>query len=151
VSDSTQHTLAAMAALLDQGHLVHGLSRVLTLAGLLAGPVALILGHKLSPAACGVALLVALVGLAETWFAVRVGIDAKLMRHLAEVAAAGPLDLAAFDEGMRRAGLVKAPTPGRDLDDRMTGAWRLLSRQAAFFALQVLLVLAGGAMIGAGA
>lgn len=151
MSDSTPHALAAAAALLDQGRLVHGMSRVLTIAGLLAGPATLMLGHKLSSAACGFALLVAVVGFAETWFAVRVGIDARLMRHLAEIAASGPLDLDAFDQGMQGAGLVKAPTPGRNLEDRLAGARRLLSRQSAVFAFQVLLVVAGGAIIGAGA
>jgi hypothetical protein len=130
----TERTLATMAALLSQGQTVHLTALALALVVLL-GPGALWLQAA--------ALL--LVGL-ETYLALRVGLDAQLFERLAREAAAGGLDLEAFDRGLLDAGLLgslrESPARPRPLEARLEGAMRLFKLQALLAAGELALTLA---------
>jgi hypothetical protein len=74
----------------------------------------------------------------ETFYAVRVGLDAALFHRLS----AGPeaVDFDNLDKALVRLGLVGEPRPGRSTADRVAGAFRLLQRQAVMLGLQVALI-----------
>ncbi|KMM77218.1 hypothetical protein ACP93_03225 [Xanthomonas sp. NCPPB 1128] len=136
---STPLELRAMAAVLRQ---VAPLDRLSLL--LLAVTVALAAwyaggGALLAVVWCGVA---ALAGLLQRYWAARVGLDVALL----EAVLAEP-DLqragADLDAALQRLGLLRTLPPPRDWLARWQGMRRLLRRQLACFALQVLaLVLA---------
>ncbi len=90
-----------MAALLRQGRLIHGLALVLLLAtgGLAAG---LALDGRLAGLPAWLLAIAMLAGLAETWFAFRVGLDEQLFAALG----AGQLTLPTLDSGLAGLGLV---------------------------------------------
>jgi hypothetical protein len=134
---ASRQLIAAAACLLDQGRIVDGLSRLLTAAALLVLLLPAVL--PASPQSLSVATLaaVALVGILETFFAVRVGLDAALFHRLS--AGHDALDFDNLDNALIRLRLVSAPLPGRSTPDRIAGASRLLYRQAAMLALQICL------------
>lgn len=111
--------LAATSALLHQGGALH-----LTAVGLTVGSLATRPGPILGTLA--VAALAA-----ETVFAVRVGLDARLFDVAARL---DPEDAAgaALDAGLVAAGLVPAPPPDRPWSARIAGARRLLRAQTSF-------------------
>src|SRR6266852_4691552 len=83
--DSTSRQLiAAAACLLDQGRAVDGLSRLLTAAALLVLMLPAVLPASTQRLPAAILAGVALMGTAETLYAVRVGLDAALFRRLAE-------------------------------------------------------------------
>ena len=133
--EPTAGLAAAAAALLAQGKVVDGVSRLLT-AGSLIGLVAF---PGMSRLATATFVAAALLGLAETYFAVRVGLDAALFRRLAKVP-----DLAGFDAAMLRLGLLSQAKAGRPVEARVAGARRLFTRQAAALALQSAVLIGGG-------
>jgi hypothetical protein len=136
--------IAAAACLLDQGRVVDGLSRLLTAAALLVLllPAVLPAGPQRLPAV--ILAAVALLGMVETFFAVRVGFDAALFHRLS----AGPdaLDFTNLDNALMRLGLASEPRPGRSTTDRVAGASRLLYRQATMLALQICLIAAAAVL-----
>ena len=145
--DATRRLAATTAALLDQGRIVDGLSRPLTAAALIGLMLAPVLAGR-SPAPTMFLLgLVALCGIVEAWFAMRVRFDAALLHRLAE--AADPPDLAALDTALLRLGLLPPAKGGRPLAERAQGARRLLFRQAAALIAQVALILAAGVLAAA--
>lgn len=127
------------AAFLEQGRSLDRLSRLLT-----AGTVILLLSialfaRQMSPetwnlvaAALG---LTALLGLAELYFAFRVGFDAALFRELAAGTSLTRLDQ--LDASLTWLGLRPKAAGSRSLDDRIGGARKLLYRQALCLALQL--------------
>jgi hypothetical protein len=133
-----ERELGVTAALLSQGRLVHLTALALVLALLLTP------GEGL--AWLGIRTAVLLLAGLETWLAVRVGLDAQLFEGLAKEARSGPLDLAAFDQGMRNAGLFGAGLfgelpPPRPVEARLEGAMRLFKLQALLAAAELALVL----------
>lgn len=122
-------TLAVTAALLERGADLNRLSALLTASTLL-------LPLFVPPPVAFILLAAALAGVAELYFAARVGLDAALFRRLEE----NP-DLAALDQGLAALGLLPPGKGGRPLAPRIAGARRLLIRQAIAFLLQVLLIL----------
>jgi len=66
----------------------------------------------------------------ETYFAVRAGLDARVLSRFADKTLTGGVDLEAFDKGLRSAGLVKASPPPRSLDQRMAASLDLFRRQS---------------------
>lgn len=132
---------AVAAALLAEGRTVHGLSVMLTAAAAAVLPFATWLA---APLALPLALtFVVVAGLAETWLAMRVGLDAALFGRLAAQAGASGPDLTAFDRAMAAARLMPPGKAGRPLAARIGGARRLLVLQGVALALQAAAGLAG--------
>jgi hypothetical protein len=133
---SSMYAAAVMAALFAQGRVLHSLALALFLAIFVmtasrAGTVS---------TTCCATGLVAL--LAETYFAVRVGLDAALFERLA--CDVEP-DLAALDASLASAGLRGTPKTTRSLAERMTGARYLFAFQgAAVVALALILIATVG-------
>jgi hypothetical protein len=117
------HALGATAALLRQGSVLHLTTLALMIPTVL-GP-----GGWLALVAIGIVAC-------ETWFALRVGLDARLFARLAEEARDGRLDLAAFDAGLVESGLLGSPPPNRSVAARVAGALRLLKVQGALVVAQ---------------
>jgi hypothetical protein len=136
LADAWPATIAA--ALLRRGAMVHAMSAALTVAALLGGVTAAVLGLR------GVwpfATVVVVAGLVEFWLAARVALDADLF------AALGEGDLDRFDATMHRLGLMPEGKAGRPIDARIRGALRLLKLQAAMLLIQFAAPIAGMMLI----
>jgi hypothetical protein len=139
-SVSDRDVLASAAALLDQGECIDWLSRalmVLSLATLAAFGILDI--TKPVPAALLASSV--LMGIAELYFAIRVGFDAALFRRLADTPAA--VDFAKLDGALTTLGILAPGKTARTLAQRTSGALRLFRCQASLAAAQTLLFLAG--------
>ncbi len=143
-TDSAKRQMIVVAAaLLAQGSLIDRLSRCLTVASLVGTVgVALLVGRS------GIAIIlllgaVALTGLVELWFSVRVAIDARLFQSLS-AEDDGP-DWTALDAALTGLGLMPPGKAGRPPELRIAGALRLLRYQAAALAVQFAFVFAGAA------
>lgn len=136
--------LAAAADLLDQGQIVNRLSLALTAIaiGVLLLPV-----FPASPATVPTAAVVALVGLAELFLALRVSLNAALLRRLANDAAADRLDVGAFDSALLALRLTPAGGAGQPIARRFSGTRRLLLWQSAALVVQVVVAIAGGSTV----
>jgi hypothetical protein len=140
-----RYLLAAAASLLDQGEVIDRLSRPLTIAaliGLVAG-----LGVELGALLTAALLLVALVGLIETYLALRTGFDAALFHRLARDEEGSALDLGKLDAALLELGLLPKAKAGRAVEPRVLGARRLLTLQGLALALQVAVVVFGTALV----
>ena len=128
---STHETLAVTVALLDQGGRIDRLSCALTIAGTASVLAIVLLGAEMP---VPTALLAASVvcGMAELYFAIRVGFDAALFRRLADMPNAP--DLAALDTALGNLGLLPSAKTGRSLEQRTAGACRLFRWQAGLLA-----------------
>jgi hypothetical protein len=132
--------LAAAADLLDQGQIVNRLSLAVTA---IAAAVLLVPVFPASTAFIPTAMLVVLAGIAELLLAVRVGLDAALLRRLAEEAAADRLDVAGFDAALLSLRLMPASKAGRPIPKRFAAAKRLLAIQSAALFVQLAIAMAG--------
>ena len=135
MTDPDRQTLTTLAILLRQGNRIDRLSRPLTLGALLLlmahGP----LGLTLSPAFL---ILIAALGLAEAWFAARIGLDAALFADLARPESGA--NLTGLDAALTNLGLLPRAKAGRPLGPRAKGAMRLLQYQMAALLGQIALV-----------
>ena len=127
-ADQTRHSLIIAASLLEQGNRIDALSRGFTLVAV-AGFVVFGVGIALPTLVCVGA--VAVLGLFELYLAIRVGLDAALLRHLADG------DVPGFDAAMMQLGLLPVAKAGRPVADRIAGARGLLRRQAAVLMGQI--------------
>jgi hypothetical protein len=137
---ASRQLIAAAACLLDQGRVVDGLSRLLTATALLVVMLLTVLPanpQKLPTAILGA---VALLGVVETFFAIRVGFDAALFRWLAAEPRAADVD--GIDTALIRLGLIAERRAKRSAAERIAGASRLLYRQASMLGLQLALIVA---------
>jgi hypothetical protein len=135
---------ASVAAdLLAHGSGVHRLSAVLTVVALASVP-AMALVRPDRPA-MALATLAVLAGLAELWFALRVGFDARTFARLAR----GDITASDFDAAMATLELMPAGKTGRPIAARAGGALRLLAWQAALLLAQVALLIAAGWLLAA--
>lgn len=125
---------ALVANLLDQGRVIH----LLAVALCAGGTVALLLLPGWGAGLVSAAVL--LLGLGETWMALRVGFDAGCFRSIAE--GADGLDLEGFDLALGQLGLLPPGKAGRPLARRVAGAKRLLVLQGALLSAQLGLLLA---------
>jgi hypothetical protein len=89
--------------------------------------------------------LTVLLGLAELYFAFRVGFDAALFRELATGAALTGLDQ--LDASLTWLGLRPKAAGSRPLDDRIGGARKLLRRQTLCLALQLVTMVVGAGIL----
>ena len=149
MSVSAQEVLWCTAALLDQGRIVDRLSRPLTIAALVGLLIAPALDADLARRSVTLAIAVAIAGLAETYFAVRVSFDAALFHHLAGSTAPGEAVFTATDAAMTQLGLLPAAKVGRSAEARAAGAKQLLRWQILACVIQVASGL-GGALIALG-
>jgi len=141
--DSTPRRLiAAAACLLDQGRAVDGLSRLLTAAALLVLMLPAVLPASTQRVPAAILAAVALLGMAETLYAVRVGLDAALLRRLATEPE--PFDLDGIDTALIELGPIAEPRADGSVGSR--GARRLLYRQSALLVLQIGLIPAAAAL-----
>jgi hypothetical protein len=141
MTEPTRDLLFCAAALLDQGRTIDRVSRPLTAAALIG---ILVYPAIIGPASwvlVGFAMLVALAGLAEAYFASRVGFDRALFNQLATAAEAP--DFTGIDAALTRLGLLPAAKLGRAAEARIAGATRLLKFQILALVAQVLFVVAG--------
>jgi hypothetical protein len=141
MTEPTRDLLCCAAALLDQGRTIDRLSRPLTataLIGVLVYPTIIGLASWIL---VGFAILVALAGLAEAYFATRVGFDAALFHQLASAPEAP--DFAGTDAALTQLGLLPAAKRGRPTEARVAGARRLFGFQILALVVQVLSVLVG--------
>lgn len=134
------------AALLACGRLIHALSCGLTLIALAAAGYAGFIGSGRGLALCAA---VALAGLLQCWFALRVAFDAALFDALCEGRGLDANDMAGFDAAMQALDLLPAHKAGRDWRLRCAGALRLLRWQIGLACLQAVLWLLGLAVLGA--
>lgn len=140
---STPIELELVAALLRQGRSLNALSRLLIL--LAGGWLTLMAAGLAAPQTASLAALFAslLLGLAQLYFALRVGLDAELLRALAQDARARGGDLGpsttALDDALRAQALQPADRPARDWTQRLAGARRLWRGQILALLLQLLL------------
>jgi hypothetical protein len=127
VTDERAHeqALSAAAALLEQGRVLHVASLFFFLA------VIYVASRTAAPYGPLAAFVGSAVAVLETYLAVRVGLDTRLFRRLADQARDGRLDFEAFDEGMLRAGLTSRQGQERDVFERIRGGRALFARQAA--------------------
>jgi hypothetical protein len=138
VDSADRQLLATTAALLDQGRLIDGLSRVMTAAALIGLMLWPAIGGPLR-LAVGTMLLVALAGAIELVLAIRVGFDAALFHRLAQ--GTGSLD--GLDGALAELGLLPRAKAGRAAAARARGARRLLLRQGTMLAVQLALAILG--------
>jgi hypothetical protein len=141
MTEPSRDLLFCAAAILDQGRTIDRLSRPLTAAALIGILVYPTIIGPASRVPIGFALLVALAGLAEAYFAIRVGFDAALFHQLAGAPEAP--DFARTDAALTRLGLLPAAKPGRPAEARIAGAKRLFRFQSSALVAQVLSVLVG--------
>lgn len=141
MSDPARDLLLCAAALLDQGRTVDRLSRLLTavaLVGILLYPAMTMPPPRML---AGCAVLVAIAGLAEAYFAIRVGIDAALFHQVAR--APGAIDFAGTDVALMQLGLLPVTQLGRPAESRVAGARWLFRLQVFALVTQVLSVFVG--------
>ena len=141
MTEPARNLLVCGAALLDQGRTVDRLSRPLTAAALVGMVVYPVITGRQPWVLIGFAMLVALSGLVETYFAIRVGFDAALFHQLASAPAAP--DFAGMDAALARLGLLPAAKHDRPAEARVAGAKRLFGFQTLALVVQVLSVLIG--------
>jgi len=136
--------LAAAADLLDQGQIVNRLSLAVTA---IAIAVLLLPVFPASSATVPTAIIVALVGLVEIFLALRVSLNAALLRRLANDAADDRLDVAAFDSALLALKLTPAGGAGQPIARRFAGTRRLLVWQSTSLAVQVVVAVIGGSTV----
>ncbi|AWH19074.1 hypothetical protein C1922_18040 [Stenotrophomonas sp. ZAC14D2_NAIMI4_7] len=131
--------LPMMHLLLRQGRWPAALSLGLLLVGLL------LLGIEpgLAMIAAGLVLLSVALGVVQAYFAVRVQLDASLLRLLLQEGLQGEAAAHRVDQALHLAGLRRLPAdaPLRGWDARWAGMRGLLLRQYLFTALQFVAVL----------
>jgi hypothetical protein len=144
MTEPTRDFLFCAAVLLDQGRHLDRLSRPLTAAALIGVLVyPSIIGRPWM--LVGFAMLVALAGVAETYFAIRVNFDAALFHQVA-IAPETP-DFTGTDAALRRLGVAPVTTTGRPAEARVAGAKRLFLFQTLALVAQVLSILAGACIV----
>lgn len=137
--DAASASIMSCAALLEQHTKIHGFSVAMTVMAV-AVSLALV-GFSVSPLLLwpGTTVVIVLLGLAETWFAIRVGFDRSLLLSIAS----GPENLEPWDQALTGLKLMPASKAGRGLSERLQGCIRLLKWQAALLAVQLLVAVVG--------
>ena len=130
--------VSVAAALLDQGRTVDRLSCGLTAVAIAVIAILPALTPRLQWTYIGFTVAAVLAGLAQAYFAIRVGFDAALFRRLANTG-----DVAAIDAALVQLDLLPAGKRGRPAEARVAGARSLFRLQILALAVQVLCVLAG--------
>ena len=138
--------LCCTAALLDQGRAVDRLSRPVTIVALIGLLIAPAMDPELPRRPVALAIAVLFAGVAELYFAVRVGFDAALFHHLASAASPGEAVFTATDAALAQLGLLPAAKAGRSVEARAAGAKRLFALQILACGIQVAVGLVGASM-----
>ncbi len=145
--DATSMSLSSCIALLEQHKKIHGLSLPVTVVAvaILLAPLAL----STSPSLLwlGITTTIILLGLAEIWFALRIGFDQQLLASIS----ADPSDLQRLDQALIQLKLMPSSKAGRGLEERLQGCLRLLTWQGRVVVGQLLVAVIGvgsGGVIG---
>jgi hypothetical protein len=141
MSEPARELLLCASAYLDQAGTVDRLSRLLTAAALIGILFVPAIAAEPRWMLVGFATLVALAGLVEAYFAIRVGFDAALFRQLAHAPEA--TDFAGTDAALTGLGLLPAARHGRPAAARVAGARRLFRFQILALVAQVAWVFVG--------
>lgn len=136
----SEFSASVCASLLRQGRTLERASRLLGMAGLLAGGAQALSGPPHLPFGL-LCLGVFLLWLTQLYWALRVAFDAELFDRLA----GSDTPLPTLDSALRELGLKPAGQDSRTLPARCLGALRLLRRQALLLAAQGM--LAGAALL----
>lgn len=136
---SVSARMLSVAALLEQHTKIHLLSVATT-----ASAVTILLAPLLfsaSPTSLWLLTAIAVIatGLAETWFALRVGFDRRLLQSIA----ADPEKLQHWDRALVGLKLLPESKAGREPDERLRGCIRLLKRQAELLVAQLAIATIG--------
>jgi hypothetical protein len=148
IAEDDRALLVVTAELLAQGGLVNRLSLPLTVVALAAGLAAALTTGSIPFLA--VITLAILAGVAQTYLALRVTFDMRLLRRLAGEEPHEQLDVARFDSACRTLGLMPLRKLGRPIAERARGGIRLLRLQSVACAIQVAALLAAGWFLAAG-
>jgi hypothetical protein len=127
------------AAILRRGSMAHVASLILTIAALVCCAVVTTLAPEPRRLWLVVAAIVVAAGVAESWLAARVVLDADLF----DAIAASGGDLEGFDRAMIKLGLMRVDKASRALVARIASALRLLKLQLAALGLQLGMFVAG--------
>ena len=132
--------LQVTASLLRRGGSLDRLSTGITLLGALLGLSQYFMTSlEYWGLVCSASLV--LLGVLQKYWALRVAFDADLFQHLAAGARDLPERTRALDHALTALGLQPADRSGRPWNERISGALKLLRRQALLVAAQVLLTL----------
>lgn len=120
---------AAGALLLGQGKRIDRISRAVTLIAVAGLVLVALLPTAILRGAVAPLALVVVLGLAQAFYALRVGFDARLFEALGSGMPAATLDR--LDAALIGLGLLPQAKAGRALEPRLAGAMRLMRWQAA--------------------
>lgn len=132
--------LAVVAALLRRGRELDLLSTALTLLALGLGLFQLLTGAGWRYFGL-LTISLALLGLWQKYWALRVALDAELFEQLGAAGTTLEARTRRLDQTLTALGLARAESAGRSWSQRSQGALRLLRWQALACAAQVLLVV----------
>jgi hypothetical protein len=116
----------------------------MTIAALIGMLIAPAVTAKPSWIVATMAILAALTGLVEGYFAIRVGVDAALFHQLAKAPEGGDVD--AIDSALARLHMLPPAKQGRSVAERIAGARHLFGCQIVALGLQVLSILVGASI-----
>ncbi|AVK06137.1 hypothetical protein ABZR71_04650 [Pseudomonas paraeruginosa] len=136
-----EQSLALVAALLRRGRELDRLSAALTLLAIGLGLYQSLQGsgwRYFAP----LMLVVAMLGLWQKYWALRVALDAELFERFSRAGAALEAQTRELDQALAGLGLARVDAAGRSWKQRSEGALRLLRWQAVACAVQFLLALA---------
>jgi membrane protein required for beta-lactamase induction len=135
MSPEDKAACTVMAAVLDQGRILNGLSWPIAALTVVAVPF---IGPQHGLLWTWLALCAAFAAaLLQAYLAARVALDADLFRALGK----GRLEPQTLDASLRRLALAKEAKLGRPLEQRLSGAMRLLKMQVASLVVQLFLTL----------
>lgn len=131
------------SALLEQGRTLDRLSRLLTVAGLMAALLAVMIAPGAAGGVAATGLVTAIAGCVEIYLAVRVGFDAVLFQRLG--ASPDLLSVDGMDAALTELELLPEAKRGRPIAARIAGARRLFRWQWCAVLAQVAAIVAGSA------
>jgi len=129
---------AVLADLLAQGRIIHAGSMLATFVGLLALAGSALVADLASVVCVAWASSAALLGLIESYFAIRVGFDRALFRRVGH-----GLSLDTLDSSLAALDLIDEDGQGAAFTRRKRGCMRLLAWQAGVTVAQYILIIIG--------
>jgi len=141
--ESVSARMLSVAALLEQHTKIHLLSVATTAAAIVMLMASVLFSAPPSSLWLLTAIAVIAAGLAETWLALRVGFDRRLLQSIA----ADPEKLLQWDRALLGLKLLPESRAGRDPDMRLQGCIRLLKRQALLLIAQLAVAIIGAVLM----
>lgn len=135
-----QIKIVACAALLEQANKIHYCSLSISLASVFALLILVISWTQNDILLLGLLLLIVL-GLLETYMAIRTGFDARLLNALAKDDSELESQLQNMDQALIQLKLMPEQKAGRNLDLRLLSCMKLFRMQILLCGLQLLVIL----------